>query len=83
MPSANRRLDQMKSHHNDHPLSSTSNISLKQLYIMGGLHNPVIDTSISQDTLRTLRDWHNIPLSSTTRHAQVSVVNNVSISESQ
>ena len=57
LPSTNERLDQMKSHYNKHPVSSESNKSSKQTRVVGGFHDQVMSTPMSQETLGMLNDW--------------------------
>ena len=56
LPSTNERLDQMKSCHNEHLISSESNKSPNQVRVVGGLHGQVTNTSVPKETLGTLHD---------------------------
>ena len=60
LPVINKKLLELKTYYNNHPISTERGKSPNQLYAASALRSQVINTSISEQSIDILHNWQNV-----------------------
>ena len=83
MQEIQNKLNEFRSYYNDHPIRTARGKTPKQMHIISGLKDQVVNTIISPKTHYILQDWQNAWDTNHVNHVEVPEIKDYQLSENQ